>query len=184
MAGFEVGVAWSNKALEPTLALAIQPMQFSIVESDPQSADALSLLREAAIETRNLYPELQDPMAPWPTNLPNPPRGVYFIACVGERAVGMGAHRPLDEDATEVCRLYVLPDARSGGVARAILRCIEDHAGASGFRRLLLETGYRQLAAMRLYECNGFKRIASLGSYKDDPTSVCYEKSIRLPPTK
>ena len=44
-----------------------------------------------------------------------------------------------------------------------------------GYRQLVLETGFRQTAAMRFYEASGFKRIAPFGKYVDDPTSVCYE---------
>jgi putative acetyltransferase len=44
-----------------------------------------------------------------------------------------------------------------------------------GYRRLCLETGSRQPAAMSLYEGLGFGRIAPFGEYASDPTSVCYE---------
>lgn len=160
-----------------------QAMQFSIIESDPQGPEALRLLREAAIEARDLYPELHDPQAPWPTNHPTPARGAYFVAYARTRAVGMGSHRPLDQDSTEVRRMYVLREARRAGLAQAILASIESHARTQGFKRLLLETGYRQLPAMKLYESFGFKRIASFGDYKNDPTSVCYEKHIVSTPS-
>ena len=55
---------------------------------------------------------------------------------------------------------------------------IEHHARTQGFRRLVLETGYRQVPAMKLYESCGFQRIAPFGRYQEDPTSVCYKKSI------
>ena len=79
--------------------------------------------------------------------------------------------------------MYVLPHARQGGVARALLRRIEVHARTQGFARLVLETGYRQVPAMKLYESCGFVRIAPFGVYRDDPTSVCYEKSILQGPS-
>lgn len=63
-------------------------------------------------------------------------------------------------------------------VARAILRRIEDHARVQGFSRLVLETGNRQLPAIKLYESFGFVRTAPFGSYKDDTTSVCHEKAV------
>lgn len=153
-------------------------MPHSISESDPCGPDALSLLREAAIEARALYPELHDPTGSWPTNEPTPRRGAYFVAYNGTQAVGMGAHRPLDEETTEVRRMYVLRNARRSGLALSILRRIEENARAQGFTRLVLETGYRQLPAMKLYESYGFCRVAPFGQYKGDPTSVCYEKLI------
>jgi hypothetical protein len=46
---------------------------FKIVSADPQGADALLLLGEAAIEARALYPEHFTPKTPWPGKPPTPP---------------------------------------------------------------------------------------------------------------
>lgn len=154
------------------------PTSFIVAEVDPQGHDAIALLREAALEARGLYPELHGPNDPWPTNGPTPPRGAYFVAYRDGRAVGMGAHRPIDQAASEVRRMYVVREERHAGVAQAILRAIEAHAGAQGFRLLRLETGNRQEPAIRLYERFGFHRIPAFGSYVDDPTSVCFEKAL------
>ena len=135
---------------------------FAIRPADPQGADALALLREAAIEARALYPELVQPGAPWPTNPPLPERGAYLVMYAAdqfgaEHAVGMGALRPLDQHTAELRRLFVL---------------------RLGYRRIRLETGHRQQPAMRLYERCGFHRIPPFGDYASDPTSVCYEKVL------
>ena len=90
----------------------------------------------------------------------------------------MGAHQPLDHETSEVRRMFVAREARNQGVARAILMNIEDHARLQGFRRLVLETGNRQLAAIRLYESSGFTRIPPFGSYVYDPTSVCFARTL------
>ncbi len=157
-------------------------MQVSVIQANPQGPEALALLREAAVEAQQLYPELHDPNAPWPTNPPTPSRGVYVVAFAEAQAVGMGAHRPLDEETTEVRRMYVSRSARRHGIARAILRHLEAHAQEQGFSRLVLETGNRQVPAMKLYESFGFRRTVPFGSYRDDPTSVCYEKTVTSPP--
>ena len=154
---------------------------YYIAEVDPLGVDALTLLREAAIEARELYPELHSPTNPWPTNTPTPPRGVYVIAYLRDRPVAMGAHRPIDQECTEIRRMYVTRSARRSGAARAVLRALEAHARAQGFKQLLLETGSKQHAAMALYESYGFSRIAPFGPYASDPTSVCYTKSLSTP---
>ena len=60
----------------------MKEISFQIQVVGPQSVDALALLREAALEARELYPELHDdPNAPLPTNPPPPTRGLY-ITCV------------------------------------------------------------------------------------------------------
>ena len=146
--------------------------------TDPQGPVALALLREAAIEARELYPELHDPVAPWPTNPPAPPRGTYLIAWSGEVPVGCGALRPIDGDTVEVRRMYVLRTARKSGVARAVLARLESVARSLGFKVMRLETGYRQQPAMALYESAGFRKIPAFGEYANDPISVCFEKRL------
>jgi putative acetyltransferase len=142
---------------------------------DPQGADAMALLREAAIDIRALYPELFAPDAPWPTNPPLPERGVYVIAYAGQVPLGSGSLRPLDQDTAEVQRLYVHRDHRRQGVARAVLAHLEGEARRQGYSALRLETGNKQTSAMALYEAYGFRRIPPFGEYVNDPTSVCYE---------
>jgi putative acetyltransferase len=154
-------------------------VSFDVREVDPQGADALALLRLAAIEARQLYPELHGLNDPWPGNTPTPPRGSYVIAYVGNQPVAMGAHRPIDSHATEVRRMYTVASARRTGGARAVLAATEAHARGQGFRELLLETGYKQLTAMALYENLGFRRVPPFGAFASDPTSVCFAKSLR-----
>ena len=54
----------------------------------------------------------------------------------------------------------------------------------SGYRRLCLETGERQPAAIALYENFGFRRTAAFGPYVSDPTSICYELQLAAAPAR
>lgn len=159
------------------------PLGFEIRPVDPQGADALALLREAAVEARALYPELVQPDAPWPSNPPLPERGAYLVMYAsdefgGEHAVGMGALRPLDARTAELRRMFVLRSQRRAGVAQRLVQALEAEALRLGYSRIRLETGHRQQPAMRLYERCGFHRIPPFGAYAGDPTSVCYEKVL------
>ncbi|HEU0295395.1 MAG TPA: GNAT family N-acetyltransferase [Anaerolineales bacterium] len=147
---------------------------------DPRNADALTLLHEAAMEARELYPELHDPNAPLPTNPPTPERGIYLLVYDGSQPVGSGGLRPIDESTVEICRIYVLKEYRRHGVARMILEALEREAARLQCTRMRLETGNRQTAAMRLYESFGFSQIPPFGMYVDDPISVCYEKPVQV----
>ena len=138
------------------------------------------LLREAAIEAQALYPELHDPNGPWPTNSPTPPRGTYLVVYEGHIPIAMGALQPIDESTVEVRRMYVLKSYRRLGVARRLLNELEQHAARIGFETLRLETGNRQVPAIRLYESYGFARIPPFGTYADTPTSLCYEKPVNV----
>ncbi|WP_374701940.1 GNAT family N-acetyltransferase [Ideonella sp. B508-1] len=153
-------------------------MQHTLRVVDPQGEDALSLLREAAIEARALYPELHADGAPWPGNSPTPPGGTYVIAYDAEVPIGCGALRPIDSAVVEVRRMYVRKSARCAGVARKILEVLEASATRMGYKVMRLETGNRQQPAMALYESFGFERIVPFGEYANDPTSVCYEKHL------
>jgi len=151
----------------------------TIVEVDPTADAALALLREAAIEARELYPELFTGDTPWPENLPTPEHGVYLVAYMDGLPVACGALRPIDENSVEVRRMFVTNTARRKGLARAILQELELRAAAFGYATMRLETGNRQLSAMALYETLGFSRIEAFGGYVNDPLSVCFEKMVR-----
>lgn len=153
---------------------------------DPLCADALALLRTAALEARVLYPDLIPADAPLPTNAPHAPGCVYLVAYDGARPVGMGALRPLPvapveapaPDTAEVRRMFVDAAYRRRAIGRQLLAALERHAAQLGYRRLVLETGNRQAPAISLYERAGFRRIAPFGPHVGDPTSVCFGKVL------
>ena len=104
----------------------------------------------------------------------------FFVARGEAGAVGCGGVA-LFADLAEVKRMYVRPAARGQGVAEALLERIEAAVRAAGLRRLCLETGDRQLAALRLYPRAGFSRCAAFGDYAAMPpeqiaASIFFEK--------
>jgi putative acetyltransferase len=109
----------------------------------------------------------------------------FFVARLEGRAAGCGGVA-LFADFAEVKRMYVRPQARGRGVADAVLARVEAEARAAGLALLRLETGDRQLAAMRFYERSGFRRCDPFGAYAAMPaaaitTSVFYEKPVAPP---
>ena len=86
----------------------------------------------------------------------------FFVARVDGGAVGC-AGVALFADLAEVKRMYVRPAARGRGIAEALLARIETIARDAGLARLCLETGDRQLAAIRVYSRAGFSRCAAFG---------------------
>lgn len=141
---------------------------------DPQGRDALALLHEAALDARALYPELFDGVPANATNSPLEDGGVYLVAYVDGVPLACGALRPLSLTVAEVRRMYVHREHRRKGLARKVLTHLVQEARRMGYSQLVLETGYKQAPAMRLYEASGFARIAPFGAYANDPTSVCY----------
>lgn len=96
---------------------------------------------------------------------------------VGGEPVATGSLRVGDHlppGTGELKRMYVRPPWRGRGLSRLALTALEDAAVARGLRRLILETGLRQTAAVGLYRSAGYRRIPNFGIYADEPTSVCY----------
>jgi GNAT superfamily N-acetyltransferase len=105
-------------------------------------------------------------------------RGAFLLARDGDRAVGCGAIRRLDETTAELKRMYVEPEYRGRGVGWAVLASLEAAARQLGVGRLVLETGVYQEPAIALYRRAGFIQIDCWGEYASSPTSICYEKRL------
>jgi putative acetyltransferase len=106
----------------------------------------------------------------------------FFVAHGDSGAVGC-AGVALFADLAEVKRMYVRPAARGQGAAEALLDRIEAAVRAAGLVRLCLETGDRQLAAMRVYARSGFSRCAAFGHYaamlrEEIAASIFFEKYL------
>jgi putative acetyltransferase len=106
----------------------------------------------------------------------------FFIARLDSLAVGCGGVAVFD-DYAEVKRMYTRPMARGRGVAKAILRRIEDEARGAGISVLRLETGTRQHEAIGLYQRMGFRPRGPFGAYAAMParnieTSLFFEKTL------
>jgi len=105
-------------------------------------------------------------------------RGAFLVARHGGRAVGCGAIRVLNSTTAEAKRMYVEPDRRGTGVGRAVLAGLEAAAMQLGVRRLVLETGIYQDAALSFYRRAGFRQVDCWGEYASSPTSICFEKHL------
>lgn len=92
--------------------------------------------------------------------------------------IACGAIRPFDEVSAELKRMYVRPGYRGRGAAFQVLCYFEVLAKKLGFERCILETGVRQLPAIKLYERNGFTRIPGYRPYAGVEESVCMEKVL------
>ena len=106
-------------------------------------------------------------------------RGTFLVVYRDGIPVGCGALRLLDGDTAELKRMYVSPAARGKGLGRRLVAALEAEARALGVRRLVLETGVRQTAALALYRNTGFHPIPLYGEYCRSPeTSVCLGKDL------
>jgi GNAT superfamily N-acetyltransferase len=107
-----------------------------------------------------------------------PPDGVFLVAYWDGEPVGCGALKRLDATTGEIKRMYVAPEGRRRGVARAVLARLEDEARTLGYAALQLETGTVQHEALALYESAGWTPIPPYSRYADDPRSRCFRKPL------
>ena len=106
----------------------------------------------------------------------------FFIARLDGEAMGCGGVAFFD-DYAEVKRMYTRQAARGRGLAKTLLRRLEDEARAAGKSVLRLETGVRQHEAVGLYRRMGFLLCGPFGPYAAMPpaaieTSLFYEKAL------
>lgn len=107
-------------------------------------------------------------------------RGTFLVVYREGAPVGCGALRVLDAGTAELKRMYLSPTERGIGLGRRLVAALEAEARAMGVRRLVLETGVRQVAALALYRATGFQPIPLYGEYCLSPeTSVCFGKDLR-----
>lgn len=100
------------------------------------------------------------------------------VAYYDNRAIGCGAIKPFAGDTMEVKRMYVAEEFRGKAIAFSILKELETWATALGYSKTILETGKKQVAAVKLYQKSGYSVIPNYGQYAEIDTSVCMIKNL------
>ena len=100
------------------------------------------------------------------------------IAYQDSQAIGCGAFKKLDNETIEIKRMYVKFAHRGSGTAQAILNSLELWALEKGFKKCILETGNRQVEAIKFYKKAGYKSIPNYGQYIHMEDSNCFEKLV------
>jgi GNAT superfamily N-acetyltransferase len=108
----------------------------------------------------------------------DPPSGTFLVVWMDGRVVAGGGVRRWAEDIGEIKRMWVAPDRRRQGLGLAVLKALEDAGRRLGYRRLRLETGQPQHAAIVLYEAAGYARIRGYGRYAGMPQEVSFERRL------
>lgn len=102
-----------------------------------------------------------------------------IVAYYEDVPVGCGCYRATDEITTvEIKRMFVKPEARGKGIAKAVLTALEHWAQEEGKSRAILETGTNQPEAISLYTKLGYELIDRYEPYVDSEESVCMAKIL------
>lgn len=154
------------------------------VEFRPERADeepGRSLLTAMTTEMAELYEGLDLNRPDMPRAHPEdfaPPGGAFLVGWRNGEAVCCGGVKRLPDGAAEIKRMYVRPDARRQGVARALLAALEAKARQLGYDTVRLDTGPRQPHAWAFYESTGYRPIAN---FNNNPVATFFGEKA-LPP--
>ncbi len=100
---------------------------------------------------------------------------VYFE----EKPVGCGCFKRFDDKTVEMKRMFVLPEMRGKQFAARMLQELEKWAVEEANTTAVLETGHRQVEAIRLYTVAGYSLIENYGQYIGMEDSICYRKELK-----
>ena len=128
------------------------------------SGDGAALAEAMRAAMRELYDGLDIDAPGMPKAGPaelNPPAGAFLVGYLDGTPVCCGGLKRLDQQACEIKRMFVAPQARRRGLARILLAAIEDRARELGYTIARLDTGPRQPHAQALYEAQGYRSVES-----------------------
>jgi GNAT superfamily N-acetyltransferase len=154
-----------------------------IVPARLTDGDAATLVAQVQAEYTVIYGGPDDSLSA--DEVFEPPDGAFFLGYVDGLPVAMGGWRRRGDvpafgrhESAEIKRMYVVPNARRRGHARAVLHHLELTARAAGAEVMVLETGTMQPEAIELYEAEGYRRIDDFGYYSWSPLSRCFGKPL------
>lgn len=103
--------------------------------------------------------------------------GEFLVGECDGVTVAMGALHRTTPTRAEIKRMRVHPDYQGRGFGQLILNELEARARTLGYTTLHLDTSVVQLAALRLYEKNGYHEVGR--EMKKQLECILYEKELR-----
>lgn len=100
------------------------------------------------------------------------------VAYQNDLPVGCGGIKEFSKDSVEIKRMFVFPENRGSGIASKILAELEAWAKTIGYKSCVLETGFKQVEALALYQKKGYHKIPNYGQYAGVENSICFEKKL------
>ncbi|MBF4492974.1 GNAT family N-acetyltransferase [Flavobacterium sp. MR2016-29] len=146
-----------------------------VVKTTSENPDFISLIETFDTFLWERYPELKKDY--WGNNLiefnPN-----VIVVYLDKKPVGCGCFKKYNKNTAELKRMFVSPEARGLGLAQLIILELEKEARNNGFEIFILETLYKQVEAISLYQKVGFKIVDNYEPYVGLANSVCMSKTI------
>jgi len=125
------------------------------------------------------YQGIEDELATMPGKF-TAPKGRLIMAFKLEQPIGCAALRPIDEQACELKRMYVLPQFRGQGVGKSLAKYLIQEARKIGYKIIRLDTGNFLTTAITLYEGLGFKQIPPYNDVPEDIRQIAIFMELAL----
>jgi len=146
-----------------------------VTRINSQDPDFLALVNLLDLELADRYGEAQSFFDQF--NKLNHIRNVV-VAHLEDVPVGCGAFKPYSEKEVEIKRMFVPMEFRGQGIAAVVLSELEKWAVELNYEYAILETGSRQVEAIRLYTKQGYSRMENFGQYVGVEFSLCMKKKL------
>jgi putative acetyltransferase len=151
--------------------------EVTVAEEHPDQGEVGELLAQSDAFLSALYPPEHQRRQATLTELLGD--DVHFLVARRDgKAFGCMALVRTGPDKGELKRCFVTEAARGQGAGLAMLLAAEAAAREQKLRVIRLETGHRNIAALRLYRGNGYRERGPFGDYPDNGVSVFMEKTL------
>jgi ribosomal protein S18 acetylase RimI-like enzyme len=100
----------------------------------------------------------------WESDLDNIPdiyfnNGEFLVGLIDDQIIVMGALKQISKEIVEMKRVRVHPDFQKQGLGQMMLELLEKRAKKLGYKIIQLDTTVKQVAAIKMYEKNGYVEI-------------------------
>ncbi len=161
-----------------------------IVRSSPLEPAAQPLLDGLVAEYDGRYGAVNRPggaraeILRYPAEAYRPPLGDFLLIVRDGETIAGGAFMSHDDVTVELKRIWTRPDLRRQGLAKRVVRALEDSALWLGYTRAYLTTGFRQPEATALYASLGYRPLFDAAAdpllYRSLPFEKALGSSVRL----
>lgn len=101
-----------------------------------------------------------------------------IVAYIENQPIACGAFKKIDQENVEIKRMYTKSNYRNQGVAANVLMALENWASELNYKYCILETGKRQVEAVKFYKKKNYKKIENYGQYAGMDNSLCFKKRL------
>ena len=95
-----------------------------------------------------------------------------------EKPIACGCYKEYNTGTVEIKRMFVEKNHRGNGIAKLVLKKLENWAIENGFQNAILETSIHFNVAKNLYQQAGYIITPNYDQYKGLEESICMKKKL------